>query len=170
MKGYVDVSIPVKKYIKAYIVSQIGNEPKLRLGLHPILNKLYDLLQHKQNHQQTKITCNYSDQLRIYIPLETFKRRGHHLNHSNVRAFNRDIERKIKHRFYELMDDKIEILPSFEAHLQEVRKKLGIDIEAWSDDSMKKNYYRYRLASGKPLLYKSFGVNVPSDKAADISF
>ena len=45
------------------------------------------------------------------------------------------------------------------------------DIEAWDSDSMKKDYYRYRLSKGKPLLYnKIITRSVPSEKLTDAAF
>lgn len=63
----------------------------------------------------------------------------------------------MKQRFYELMDDRIEIFPNFLANLPDIRRKLGIDIDAWEDQSMQKDYYRYRKKTGKPALYNSSG-------------
>ena len=68
------------------------------------------------------------------------------------------MESYIKDQFYFLMDFYIEIFPSFEENLPQVRKLIGIDDEYWSDESMRKDYYRYRKESGKPLLYKK---NIP---------
>lgn len=157
MKGYIGIDIPVKTYIKAFIIFEMGEVIKLSTGQHMISNKLYDLLEHRQNHQKTLAPCSYGATLRIYISFETFRRRGHNLNHSNIRSFNKFCEKIIKFRFNTLMDDMIDVIPSFEANLPEVRRRIGIDIEAWSDDSMKKDYYRYRKKKNKPMLYKGYG-------------
>ena len=161
MKGYIAIDVPVKSYIKAFIIFEMGEAIKLSPGQHVISNKIYDLLEHSQNHHRTIAHCKYSDVIRIFISFETFRRRGHHLNHSNIRSFNRFVEKLIKFRFNTLMDDLIEILPSFENNLPEVRRRMGIDLESWSDDSMKKDYYRYRIRKNKPLLYKGYSANVP---------
>lgn len=162
MNGYMSIDVPVKSYIKAFIKHEMGEAIKLSPGQHMISNKIYDLLEHSQNHQRTIAHCNYEDKIRIFISFETFRRRGHHLNHSNIRSFNRFVEKIIKYRFNSLMDDMIAVLPSFEANLPEVRRRIGIDLEAWSDDSMKKDYYRYRLRKNKPLLYKGgIHANIP---------
>jgi len=76
-----------------------------------------------------------------------------HQNDCNVKKFNLFIERIIKDRFRFYMDNYILISPSFESHLPAIRKRLSIDVKAWSDDTMKKDYYRYRLNTGKTLLY-----------------
>ena len=47
----------------------------------------------------------------------------------------------------------MEIIPVIEANIHEVRRKLGIDIDDWDDDSLRKDYYRYRLKKGKALQY-----------------
>lgn len=171
MKGYIEVAIPVKPYIKAFIIKELGEEKiKLHRSRNFIHHKLYDLLQHEMNNKKSEAPCNYGAKINMFISIDTFKRRGHHLNHSNIKSFNRFIEKIIKHRMYTLLDDFIDVMPSIEAHLPEVRKRLGIDVEAWSDDSIRKDYYRYRLSKNKPTLYESFGRTVPSEKADGIAF
>lgn len=163
MQGFVPVEIPTKKYVKAYIISTLGEKPIMNTE-NVMGQKLYDVLQHSTDERSDQFACNhYSDKLQIYIPIRTFKKRGAFLNKTNIKNFNLFIEVLLKDRFHLMMDDFIAILPSFENNLPEVRKRLGIDIEAWSDDSMKKDYYRYRTRSGKPLLYtKRFSLSVPS--------
>ncbi len=98
----------------------------------------------------------------MYVNYHTFRQRGAYLHETNIKNFNTYIEREIKERFRFYMDFYIEILPSFESNLPTVRKKIGIDIEDWSDDSIRKDYYRYRLAAKKPLLYlKTYTRTVP---------
>ena len=171
MKGYIPVQIPTKSYIKAYVISKLGIMPLMELD-NTIGHKLYDVLQHNTNERKSEFSSQrYNAQLRIYIPRRTFLHRGAYLNESNIKNFNIFIELELKTRFRELMNDYIEILPSFEANLPQVREKLGIDIEAWSDDSMRKDYYRYRKASGKPLIYnKTFARTVPSENPDNIPF
>ncbi len=163
MKGLIAVEIPTKKYIKAYVLSKLGDKPVLTVSSDSIGNKMYDVLQHKNNERKTDFkNSRYTEVLKIYIHIRTFKKRGAYLNHTNIRNFNLFIELEIKDRFHSLMDDLIELLPSFENNLPEVRRRLGIDIEDWSDDSMKKDYYRYRLKKNKSLLYnKTFSPVVP---------
>lgn len=170
MKGYVCVEIPVKSYTKAYINHLLGDTIKLSPGDNVICNKLYDLLEHPKNHQRTKAKCRYNSKVKVYIGFETFKRKGCNLNHTNIRSFNRFVEKLLKYHFYMIMDTLCEIHPSFEGNLPAARRKLGIDLEAWPDDSMKKDYYRYRVKKNIPLFYKTFGVNVPSERADGIAF
>lgn len=152
MKGYVPVELVTKKYIKAFVKSTMGDQPVMdRSNL--IGHKLYDLLSHRTNERLDQFESkHYTEKLRIFIPIRTFRIRGAFLNHTNIKNFNLFIEQMIKQRFYHIMDDLVEILPSFESNLPEARRKLGIDIDSWPDDSMKKDYYRYRLRNGKPLL------------------
>lgn len=171
MKGYIPIDIPTKKYVKAYLLSRFSGKvimsPDNKFG-----NKLYDVLQHSTNEYKTDFSnVRYNDKLRIYISMHTFKKRGCHLNETNIKNFNSFVEDDLKDKFYFLMDFYIEILPVYSAHVDDVRKKLGIDIEAWSDDSMKKDYYRYRKSMGFALLYdKNRGVTVPTEKPAHIVF
>ncbi len=70
-----------------------------------------------------------------------------------------------------MMDTFIEMLPSFESNLPEVRRRLGITTNDWDSDSMRKDYYRYRLASSLPLLYDKINARtVPSVQFADAAF
>lgn len=144
MKGFVPVDIPTKKYIKAYIISKLGAKPLMIKG-SSIAQKLYDILEHTTNERASEFKSkHYTETLRIYIPIRLFRVRGANLNESNVKNFNLFIEDELKDRFHMIMDDMIDILPNFNSNLPVVRKRIGIDIEAWSDDSMKKDYYRYR--------------------------
>lgn len=163
MKGYIPVEIPTKRYIKAYIHFKLGEKPFMNTECN-IGSKLYDVLNHKTNEEKTRFSnVRYNSSLRLYVSYHTFRQRGAFLNETNIRNFNLYVEGLIKDRFRLYMDFYISILPSFEANLPEVRKNLGIDIEEWSDDSMRKDYYRYRLYTGKPLFYdKKNTATVPS--------
>lgn len=154
MKGFVPVDIPTKKYIKAYILTKLGDKPLMTTRNNTIGRKLYDLLEHSTNERACSFESkHYTEKIRVYIPVRLFNRRGIHLNETNVKNFNLFIEDEIKHRFHVLMDDLIEILPNFQSNLPEVRRKLGIDIEAWPDDSMSKDYYRYRMSDPQKGYY-----------------
>ncbi len=158
MPKYISIDIPTKKYIKAYMQSFMGDIPIITTGRRGdfISNKIYDLLEHS-NNERNNIDGNtfYSTVIRVRLPLRTFRVRGHCLNYTNIRYFNLFVEDIIKKRFYELMDDYMEVLPSFINNLPEVRRKLGIlDADDWSDDSMQKNYYRYRLEKKLPIRKK----------------
>jgi len=156
MKGCIPIEIPTKSYIRAYIIAQLGEKPLMNTS-HNIGLKMYDLLHHKTNEQDKKFTAEntrYNAKIKIYINYSLFKQRGFILNSTHTKNFNLFVEEEVKTRFHFLMDFFCEILPSFEANLPEVRRKLGIDLEAWPDDSMKKDYYRYRLRTRKEIFYK----------------
>lgn len=166
MQGYVPVDIPTKRYIAAYVKFKLGPMPFMRTDT-TIGAKLYDLLQHETNERRTEFANErYNTQLRIYITRHAWINRGAYLNHTNIKNFNLFVEAELKDKYRTRMDDLIEMLPNFKANLPEVRRKIGIDFEAWDDDSIRKDYYRYRLAAGKPLLYdKNISPRtVPSDK------
>lgn len=171
MRGFIPIEIPTKRYIKAYMQAQLGERPLMTTETH-IGNKLFDLLRNKRNERRTEFANKrYNARMRIYVSYHTFKQRGANLHETNIKNFNLFIEREIKEKFYFLMDTYIDMLPSFEANLPQVRKKLGICVEDWDCDSMRKDYYRYRLANGKALLYdKNATRTVPSFSYADASF
>lgn len=155
MKGYFPIEIPTKKYIKAYIHAQMGENPIINTE-HRIGNKLYDVLARNTNEYGSRFaTRYYNARIRVYVNHTTFFHRGGCLNETNIKNFNLFVEDEIKSTYRMLMDFYIDILPSFEANLPEVRKRIGIDIDSWDTDSIKKDYYRYRKRVGKPLLYKS---------------
>lgn len=154
LKGYYALEIPTKKYIKAYIQYKFGEKPIINKGNH-IGNKLYDLLK----RQTAEFVFNFSSvqyntSVTIFITNSAFYRRGGNLTEYDVKNFNLFIEEEIKRNYRMLMDILIDMRPSFEANLPEVRKRIGIDLEAWDTESIKKDYYRYRKRQGMPLLYK----------------
>ena len=153
MKGYFPIEIPTKKYIKAYIHAQLGDDPIINTE-HRIGNKLYDVLNRHTNERKSEFPL-YNTRVKVYVNHHTFFHRGANLNETNIKNFNLFLEEEIKATYRMLMDFYIELLPSFEANLPEVRKKIGIDLDAWDTESIKKDYYRYRKRAGKPLLYKS---------------
>lgn len=171
MKGFIPIDIPMKPYVKAYLLKQLGEKPVID-PRDNIGNKMYDLLEHPTNERRSEYTnARYTTTVRIYINRRLFRVRGSHLNETNIKQFNAFVEGELKGKFYFLMDFCIDVFPSFEANLNYVRKVLGIDIEAWDDDSMRKDYYRYRLRTKKPLLYnKTSSRIVPSDKNANCGF
>lgn len=155
MKGYVSVEIPTKPYIKSYLLSQLGEKPVLKNGNEPIGNKLHDLLEHSTNeYGYREISSLYVDKVKIYIPGHWFRQRGANLNATNVRNFNRFIELLIKSRFYQMMDENMEIIDNIKENINDVRTRLGIDFESWSYDAMQKDYYRYRKEKNKKVLNK----------------
>ncbi|OJW09932.1 MAG: hypothetical protein BGO53_08900 [Sphingobacteriales bacterium 39-19] len=152
MKGYVPVEIPVKRYIKAYIESNLGLPIKLgRQSRSLIIEKLHDYLEKKEPTKHST-SREYPVTIKVYITFAQYRNIGDTLSSTNIRNFNIFCETLIKEKYYNLMNDAWEVLPGFECHLPSIRKKLGIDIEAWSDDSMKKDYYRYRKRKGLRLL------------------
>ena len=172
MKNCIPVEIPTKRYIAAYVKSKLGDKPFMSTD-HKIGQKLHDVLEHSTNERRKEFANKrYNEKLRIYISNHTFSQRGANLNETNIKNLNLFIEEIIKDEFRLLMDTLMEIFPSFTANLPTIRRKLGIDIEAWDDDSMRKDYYRYRLRSGLPLLYdkssKTSTRTVPS-RAVELS-
>ena len=165
MKGYIPIEIPTKAYIRAYVLAQLGEQPVMNTE-HQIGSKLYDVLNHECNERKSEFANKrYNARLRVYVNYHTFRHRGAFLNETNIKNFNLFIEQEVKNKFRFMMDLYIELHPSFEANLPKVRAKLGIEMEDWDTDSMKKDYYRYRLRSGKKLLYdKSIARTVPSQK------
>ena len=150
MKGFISIDLPTKPYIKAYVQHKLGTHPKMSQNRDTISSKLYDLLQHRTNEYASEGVSNlYTVKLRLYIPVSVFRQRGGNLNVTNLKNLNQYIENEIKDKFYFAMDRDMAVFPNFVQNLPEIRRQLGIDIEAWPDDSMQKDYYRYRMRKNK---------------------
>ena len=148
MQKFISIDIPTKPYIKAYIIHKLGEMPIMTTGRNgdTIGHKLYDLLQHKTNEcKKDYSSILYTVSIRIRIPKHTFKNRGHNLNETNLRNFNLFIEKELKEKFHFYMNEYQEYLPNIINNLPAVRKKLGIDDDAWAEESMIKDYQRYRI-------------------------
>lgn len=170
MKGYIPIAIPTKKYIKAYITHQLGDKPLMN-ATNNIGAKLLDLLQHQTNEDRTRFAnVRYNAEVKLYVSQHTFYHRGAFLNETNIKYFNLYIEKEIKARFRHEMDFYLQIHPNFIANLPAVRHSLGIDINAWDDDSMKKDYYRYRKKTNRAMLYKSDEPRTPFGRYLDPVF
>lgn len=151
----ISVLLPTKKYIKAYLIHQLGEKP-LMSSETLFGSKLYDLLQHRESDgDEIKSGYNFNSEVKLYINVHTFRQRGAFLNIENIKDFNDFVEDQIKHHYRFCMDTYLSVFPSFMAHLPAVREQIGIDINSWDDDSIKKDYYRYRKRKGLPLLYNS---------------
>ena len=171
MTGYIPVEIPTKRYIKAYVMHMLGEKPYMN-NRHHIGNKLYDVLNHQTNERKNEFSNKrYNERLKVYVSYHTWRQRGAYLNETNIKNFNLYIEKELKDKFYLYMDFYISILPNFTANLPEVRRRLGIDIFHWEEDSMRKDYYRYRKEAGLPPLYsKNSTRTVPSVNFTHFSF
>ena len=171
MKGFIPVEIPTKRYIRAYLIAHYGDKPVMSTD-SKIGNKFHDLLINKRNERRSEFSNKrYNARIRLYVNMHTFHHRGANLHETNIKNFNLFVEKEIKEKFYFLMDTYIDLLPSFESNLPQVRRRLGIDFDAWDTDSMRKDYYRYRLGANLPLLYdKITARTVPSGAIADAAF
>lgn len=156
MKGYLPVVIPVKQYSKAYIENKIGTPIILdRRRKHSIIEKLVDYLEKDASPVSDKIRKQYNAEIKLWLTYKQFRKLGETLRGQNLLNFNNFVESRIKEEMRFLFDEAWKILPSFECHLPEVRESLGISIEDWPDDSIKKDYYRYRKREGLLILRKN---------------
>lgn len=153
MKGFIPVEIPVKRYVKAYIESNLGVPLKLdRQTRSLITEKLIDYLDKSNPGPLDAPPVNYNSTIKVYLTQDQFARRGASLTSANIRSFNSFCEILIKEKFRLLMDDSWSVMPGFDCHIPTIRKALGIGIDDWADDSMKKDYYRYRQKKGLLIL------------------
>ena len=157
MKGYITIEIPTKKYIRAFIIAQLGAKPFMSTE-HVIGNKLYDVLQRTGNERRSgRLNKLYECSLRVYISMHTFRQHGANLNDTNLRNFNGFVQGLIKDKIRFLLDLYVPAFGSFEKALVKAREVMKIEDEDWDSDSIKKDYYRYRVKRKMPLLYKKKG-------------
>jgi len=166
MKGYIPIEIPTKKYIRAFIINQLGDKPFMTPD-NIIGNKFFDVLERSTNERRTEFSAkHYNSKIRVYISLHTFRQRGSFLNETNVKNFNGFLQLLIKERVRFLLDFYVREYKSFEKALVEVRAVMKLNDEDWDTESIRKDYYRYRLKNNLPLLYqKSLEKTLP-----DMSF
>lgn len=154
MNKCIPIEILTKRYIKAYLIAKFGDKPVMSSRYY-IGSKFFDLLQHEYTEDCKELpNTRYDARIKLYVSQHTFRTRGAYLNQINLKGFNAFCEKEIKTNFRDYMDFYLEIHPNFMANLPAVRKRLGIDIDAWDDDSMKKDYYRYRKDNNLPMLYQ----------------
>ena len=154
MKGYIPIEMPTKRYIRAFIIAQLGSKPVMSSD-HVIGNKFTDVLQRHCNERRTEFARKHYDaSLRVYVSINVFRRLGANLNETNVKNFNCFVQALIKDKVRFLLDVYVPLLGSFHAALGKVRETMGIEDDDWESDSIQKDYYRYRIKNKVPLLYK----------------
>ena len=159
LRGYMSVQIPVKPYVKAYIEHQFKHQKIVlnRTKKHPVTEQLLIMLQRPENQVDERHEKRFSFRhqkafIKIYISVEMYKRRGHHLTARNIMLFNSLMETHIKHQFYFLCHRAWKEQASFKAIIDGVRTELGIDDEAWDYDTMKRTFLRWRKNNGHEIL------------------
>lgn len=171
-KGYIPIDIPTKKYIAAYVRAQLGSYPVMSSDNH-IGNKMQALLNRKKltNEERNRFAnSRYNTTMRVYISRRTMLRKGKYLNETNIKELNSYIEGLVKDKFYFIMDFYIDLLPSFYSNLPEARRQLKIDDDEWDDESMRMDYYRHRVRTGKKKFYKNSAATVTPGNFSNCAF
>lgn len=156
-KRFVPVKIRTKSYIKSYLINKFGQKPVMSQRSH-LGSKFYDLLSHRENDfEKILSTVLYNSEIKLFVSYDTFKTRGAFISNESIKAFNHFMELEIKRilRFY--LDFYVSMTNSFEKSLPYAMERLGIETEDWNVDSIKKDYYRYRIKTGLPMIYKKPG-------------
>jgi len=158
MKGYIPIEIPTKRYIRAFIITQLGPKP-LMCTKDLIGNKLYDVLEHTTNEYRTDFARkHYNATVRLYISLHKFKQRGANLNETNVKNFNGFLQALIKDKMHFLLDLYVLMFGSFERALVIAREVVKIEDEDWETDSIK----RITTVTAKRNIYRCFTIKSAS--------
>lgn len=89
------VQIPVKKYIRTYLVNNCGNPADLA-QLPEIHDLFLNFLKYPKFHRDTHSKCNYADSIEIVISQDAFYRYGWELSKTDIVRFNQKCEAMIK--------------------------------------------------------------------------
>jgi hypothetical protein len=89
------VQIPVKSYIRAYLVNNCGDPADLT-RLPEIHELLTNCLKYPKFHRDNHSKCNYSDTIQVIISQDTFYRHGWALSKTDIVRFNQKCEAMVK--------------------------------------------------------------------------
>lgn len=167
----IQIKVPVKPYIKNYLLSVYHQESRrgtaLVLELRSscmILDKLYDLLsrptrQAGKQLQTLKSTQEYTDTISVRLKSWPTAVQGLHLSEEKIHHFNVFVDKLIRDRLFTQLDTLLSLM-GFECYPEEVHRcELPIDIRqvilrymdyhdleegGMKYETLKKAYFRFR--------------------------
>lgn len=147
------VEVPVKRYIKHYLTEHYPspkNSSVVMLDKMSIIGRhFYRLLDDPCNHRDKEVNLNYFNSIvQIEISEHVLLRRGYYLTRTNTVDFNAVVEQEIKLQANAYIDGIMQANPTWKISMaiDSFLKKVRLDNEILPFDSMKKSYYRYRMA------------------------
>jgi hypothetical protein len=156
MKQKFTVTIPCKKYIKAYLENNCGSPVNLK-HLPDLQEILRNNLQ-RMPDPEVKTLLDYSDKVAIIIPEDMFFRYGFELPMQAIVTLNKEAEAKIKFamRTYITLNYSLG-LPVTEC-IKNFQDDFGISEVYWPYQSIRKDFYRHGVKKIKSIDQVSAGV------------
>lgn len=143
------LEVPVKPYIKSYLENRYGSPAKLA-GNDIIGNYFIKLLEDYSREQDKSIDISYySQKIIIAVNQDIVLRNGSYITKTNVRDFNRKVERIIKERIHDFLNAALKYSPNiqFKKAIDDFREENGLPEHCFSYEAIKKDFYRYRKES-----------------------
>lgn len=162
----IQIKVPVKPYIRNYLLSLSGEEPLVLVAKSNdlFLDKLYDLIsrdtrQAGKRYQNMRSLAEYSETLTVQLKAWPRKIGGFYLSEEKIHRINSFVDQLIRDRLFTQLDTLLSLY-GFDAYPQELtRCQLPFDIKAailrfmdyhnleeggMKYDTLKKSYQRFR--------------------------
>ncbi len=140
-----EIEIPVKLYIKRYLEIKYGSPAVLtRKELEGSF--LYEIIEDPRNERNSE-TGVFNHILVAQLPDRVLLRKGFYLTPTQVSNFNNWMSKFIKMEMRKHVDLLLRANPSIEirAAIYDYQKQYQLHDDFFPFDSIKKDYYRYRL-------------------------
>jgi len=144
MKNHFIVSVPVKPYVKKYIVNLFGDPANF---VHH--SDEYQLVQHCLTSPSIRYDSKidpqmavYTDTIRILVSQDIFYRYGWEFTRTDIRKFGKHFERKIKFLMKSYVSIHVGAGEPIKDAIQRFQQKFELEEYFWSYESIKKDYYR----------------------------
>lgn len=138
------VTIPVKPYVKQYLINNCGdpvdlsNLPDLKLYLRRLLKKPSD----RWNSRYTNELKTYNENINIIISEDDFYRYGYELTKTDIIAFSREVELKAKCVMRTMVGILVGLGLPVNKSISRFQERYNFNEDNWSYQTIKKDFYR----------------------------
>ena len=141
----VEIEVPTKLYIKRYLNIKYGDPVQLtRKDLEGSF--LYELIEDPRQDRNSEVG-SYHHKMSVLLPDRVLMRKGFYLTPTNLSNFNSWMEKYIKSEMRRHIDLMLRQKPDLEIRdaIYDYQKQYQLFDDFFPFDSIKKDYYRYRL-------------------------
>lgn len=158
----IEIGVPVKSYVKKFLISQYGSEVILFRRNDHILSTFLSLLQRPsmvfRHSQYKKIE---GPKIKFVISESIKKNQGCVLPEENIVHFNLYLDSLIKNEFCRFVEEKVKSGMRTKNAIDQFCEKHDIGEEDMKYETLKKTFYRYDSIK----INKNVSVNCPVKKA-----
>lgn len=163
------LKIPVKPYVKNFLISEYGQEPIVLTLRRPniILDKLHDLLTRPNRYYRYDMGEDYSETITFVIKTWVLQTVGFEMSEEKVIAFNSFVNQLIKERLF-IVIDALRSQNDYEIKeiIQQYLDHNNLLDAGMNYETLKRAYYRYRQNKMKPSTWEIFSqLSVPHTAA-----